>query len=191
MRKMDCRRSRTTKYLRTLNPVSNKRSILLTLHQDLLIDMNSYPFLDNKMHPISDTELGDIIPRTRKNRRIDISNSPLVPASELRNKLNVLLAAGELDGGLPILRNNILVGLIPAPDLEFALDKLEDDEENVLCLMAVNTNWQDDQDEGDPDPVDFTPYIDPVCSPPPSPISPLTPNSPMLTFPSPHRPPSP
>ncbi|KAF2492738.1 hypothetical protein BU16DRAFT_564053 [Lophium mytilinum] len=29
----------------------------------------------------------------------------------------------ELDGGLPIVRDQILVGLIPAPDLEFALDR--------------------------------------------------------------------
>lgn len=127
--------------------------------------MNSYPFLDNKMHPVSDTELGDIVPRARKSRRIDISSSPLVPASELRNKLNILLMAGELDGGLPILRNGVLVGLIPAPDLEFALDKLEDDESKTLCLMSTNATWTDDRDPEDPEPVDFTPYIDPVCCP--------------------------
>lgn len=135
---------------------------MLTFHQDLLIDMNSYPYLDNKFHPVSDTELGDIVPRTRKSRRIDISVSPLVPASELRNKLNILLLSGELDGGLPILRNGILVGLIPAPDLEFALDKLEDDEANTLCLMCVNSTWTDHRGPDDPEPVDFTPYIDPV-----------------------------
>ncbi|KAK2762578.1 hypothetical protein FQN54_000751 [Arachnomyces sp. PD_36] len=129
---------------------------------DLLIDMNSYPFLDNKMHPVSDTELGDIVPRTRKKRRIDVSDSPLVPASELRDKLNTVLMAGELDGGLPILRNNVLVGLIPAPDLEFALDKLGDNETSALCLMSVNTSWADYHDPEDPEPVDFTPYIDPA-----------------------------
>src|SRR4051812_9088657 len=101
--------------------------------------MNSYPFLDNKLHPIADIELQEIVPRVRKNRIIDISNSPVVPATELREKLDVLLLAGELDGGLPVLRNNILVGLIPAPELEFALDRLED-EEDAVCLMSVDTS---------------------------------------------------
>ncbi|KAI9841055.1 MAG: hypothetical protein M1837_001026 [Sclerophora amabilis] len=130
---------------------------------DLLTDMNSYPFLDNKVRPVFTSELRDITPRLRDERIIDISNSPLVLASELRNKLEHLQMAGELDGGLPILRNNILVGLIPAPDLEFALDKL-DNEDSSLCLMATNVGWQGLEDELEPDmdPTDFTPFIDPA-----------------------------
>jgi chloride channel 3/4/5 len=156
---------------------------------DLLTEMNSYPFLDNKVHPVFDnTELGDIVPRIRSNRIIDISNAPLVRASDLRQKLHHLHMAGELDGGLPILRHNTLVGLIPAPDLEFALDRIEH-EENALCLMASDIRWHgfdaqhrphhhpnshqqpadsDDNDvpedaEGDvADPTDFTPFIDPA-----------------------------
>ena len=49
--------------------------------------------------------------------------------------------AGELDGGLPILRDGILVGLIPCPDLEYALDRL-DGEESALCLMSTQDRWQ-------------------------------------------------
>ncbi|KAF1995478.1 voltage-gated protein/chloride channel-like protein [Amniculicola lignicola CBS 123094] len=141
---------------------------------DLLTDMNSYPFLDNKVRPIFTTELGDITPRLREERIIDISDSPLVPASELRQKQEYLHMAGELDGGLPILRDGILVGLIPAPDLEFALDKLEN-ESNTLCLMSTQVGWaagreghgsRDDEDgsgdEEEHDPTDFTPYIDPA-----------------------------
>jgi chloride channel 3/4/5 len=147
---------------------------------DLLTEMNSYPFLDNKVHPIfDDAELGDIVPRIRRNRIIDISHAPLVRASELRQKLHNLHMAGELDGGLPILRHNVLVGLIPAPDLEFALDRIEN-EENALCLMASDTRWhgyddqhrqemnRDDTEPGDDpgapaaDPTDFTPFIDPA-----------------------------
>ncbi|KAJ5020282.1 hypothetical protein J3E73DRAFT_386865 [Bipolaris maydis] len=52
--------------------------------------------------------------------------------------------AGELDGGLSVVKNGILVGLIPAPDLEFALDKLEN-EENTLCLMSPRVDWQQDE----------------------------------------------
>ncbi|KAI9780466.1 MAG: hypothetical protein M1839_006740 [Geoglossum umbratile] len=130
---------------------------------DLLTDMNSYPFLDNKVRPIFTGELGDIIPRVREERIIDISHSPLILARELRRKLDTLHMAGEIDGGLPIVRNKTLVGLIPAPDLEFALDKLEH-EENSLCLMATHIRWDgsDAEDEPDADPTDFTPYIDPA-----------------------------
>ena len=130
--------------------------------QDLLLHMNSYPFLDNKLRPVFTSELGDITPRTRSERIIDISSSPLVSGQVLRRKLDYLHIKGELDGGLPIVRNGILVGLIPAPDLEFALDKL-DNEELSLCLMASSSTWNPSQDEErEDDPTDFTPYIDPA-----------------------------
>ncbi|KAK0654144.1 H(+)/Cl(-) exchange transporter 5 [Lasiodiplodia hormozganensis] len=129
---------------------------------DLLTDMNSYPFLDNKIRPVFTSQLGDITPRVREERVIDITNSPLVPAKHLRFQLQHLHMAGELDGGLPILRDGILVGLIPAPDLEFALDKLEN-EENTLCLMSPEVGWnaREHPEEQEEDPTDFTPYIDP------------------------------
>jgi chloride channel 3/4/5 len=132
---------------------------------DLLTDMNSYPFLENKHRPTFTNELGDILPRTlRDSRCIDISESPLVPASDLRDKLISLHAAGEVDGGLPVLRGGVLVGLIPAPDLEFALDGLEN-EENSLCLMATDVRWQGTsggEDDNETDPTDFTAFIDPA-----------------------------
>ncbi|KAL8722043.1 MAG: hypothetical protein Q9225_001419 [Loekoesia sp. 1 TL-2023] len=130
---------------------------------DLLTEMNSYPFLDNKLRPIFTTDLEDITPAVRSHRVIDISTSPLVPAPLLRRKLEHLHSVGEVDGGLPVVRHNVLVGLIPAPDLEFALDKLEDEEQS-LCLMAQTSTWHDAEeiDDQDRDPTDFTPYIDPA-----------------------------
>ncbi|KAL4896852.1 chloride channel [Aspergillus ambiguus] len=130
---------------------------------DLLTDMNSYPFLDNKLQIASDAELGDIVRPVRKSRIIDISESPFVLATELRSKLQNLLMAGELDSGLPILRDNILTGLIPAPDLEYALDNLAD-EHNSLCLMALDTSMiiSDGDELPGPDRVDFGRYIDPA-----------------------------
>lgn len=124
--------------------------------------MNSYPFLDNKHKPIFTEDLADIVPRVRRERVIDITNSPLVPATSLRTKLELLHRAGELDGGLPILRHGILVGLIPAPDLGYALDQLEDESTN-LCLMA-RVPSVDEDDSSVVDPTDFTPYIDPVST---------------------------
>jgi chloride channel 3/4/5 len=131
---------------------------------DLLTDMNSYPFLDNKHRPTFTTELGELLPHTlRESRIVDISNSPLVPAADLRDKLEALHSYGEIDGGLPILRNGVLVGLIPAPDLELALDKLEN-EENSLCLMATDFQFSaagdEEEEEQERDPTDFTEFID-------------------------------
>ncbi|KAJ5234780.1 uncharacterized protein N7469_003948 [Penicillium citrinum] len=129
---------------------------------DFLTDMNAYPFLDNKLQPISDAELGDIVRPSRKKRIIDISGSPFVPASELRSKLEDLLMAGELDSGLPILRDGVLTGLIPAPDLEFALDSLGEDEDHTICLMSMDSSIAIyDSENEDLLQDDFTRYIDP------------------------------
>lgn len=115
------------------------------------------------MRPVFSSQLVDITPRLRPERLIDITDSVLVPAEELRDKLRMLQNAGELDGGLPIVRGGILVGLIPAPDLEFALDNLHS-EEDELCLMAPREDSSDNSSDGVSvkDPTDFSPYIDPV-----------------------------
>ncbi|KAK1053635.1 hypothetical protein LTR74_016228 [Friedmanniomyces endolithicus] len=157
---------------------------------DLLTDMNAYPYLDAKARPIFTTELRDITHPPNRNRLVDITSSPLVPAKQLRSELEYAHMAGELDGGLPILRDGILVGLIPAPDLEYALDRLES-EEGALCLMSSQERWQGpsrgvagradtggaaEQEEDRfvidnlpqlqrpsvSDPTDFTPFIDPA-----------------------------
>ncbi|RMZ74801.1 hypothetical protein DV737_g5724, partial [Chaetothyriales sp. CBS 132003] len=154
----------------------------------LLTDMNSYPFLENRASPVFDSELGDITPSPRLDRIIDITISPLVRASELWAKLDGLQRSGELDGGLPIIRDHVLVGLIPAPDLEFALDQVVN-HETALCRMAVldhsysarprfrrvfdhdvsESDYDSDTDANEEDddltfcsqePADFTPYID-------------------------------
>ncbi|KAJ5787995.1 Cystathionine beta-synthase core [Penicillium paradoxum] len=130
---------------------------------DLLTDMNSYPFLDSKLQPTSDAELGDIVRPVRKNRIIDISASPFLPATELRSKLEHLLMAGELDSGLPILRDGVLTGLIPAPDLEYALDTLGEEEENTICLMTMDASTAIyDSENEDAEQVDFSRFIDPA-----------------------------
>lgn len=105
---------------------------------DLLTDMNSYPYLDAKARPVFTNDLVDITHPPRRSKLIDISSSPLVPATELRKKLDLMHIAGEVDGGIPIIRDGILVGLIPGPDLEFALDHLGEAEQGALCLMANN-----------------------------------------------------
>jgi chloride channel 3/4/5 len=127
----------------------------------LLTNLNSYPFLNNKHKPIFTSDLADIVPRVRRERVIDISASPLVPASTLRQKLEILHRAGEVDGGLPIIRDDILVGLISAPDLEFGLDNLED-EVDSLCLMTKVASIDDSDNEAIVDPTDFSTYVNQV-----------------------------
>jgi chloride channel 3/4/5 len=127
---------------------------------DLLTSMNSYPFLDNKHKPIFDGDIADLVPRVRRERLIDITNSPAVPAKKLRAKLDLLYQAGELDGGLPIVREDVLVGLIPAPDLEYALDQLIVESDSI-CLMDRIPSADEDSENWH-DPTDFTPYIDPA-----------------------------
>ena len=162
---------------------------------DLLQDMNAYPYLDSKVRPVFTTDLGDITRAPKENGFIDISASSWVHASQLREKLSHMHLAGELDGGLPIVNHDILVGLIPGPDLEYALDRLAD-EDTALCLMNPHEHWDrpyrtssqhsreaddgreyDAEDEMQPltadptNPKDFTPYIDAapvaldICSP--------------------------
>ncbi|RAO71095.1 uncharacterized protein BHQ10_007107 [Talaromyces amestolkiae] len=132
---------------------------------DLLTDMNDYPFLDNKgSHPTTDQTLGDLSRSTGRHRTIDITNSALVRAKDLRGKLDYLLMAGELDSGLPIVRDTVLVGMIAATDLEFALDGLEDEYAEFCIMSPDHQNWPEPYNEdGDSSgPVhDFTIYIDP------------------------------
>ncbi|KAL1305871.1 hypothetical protein AAFC00_004021 [Neodothiora populina] len=158
---------------------------------DLLTDMNSYPYLDAKSHPPFTEDLGDITPAVNPSRIIDVSSSPIVAASQLRSQLDHMHMAGELDGGLPIVKDGTLVGIIPGPDLEFALDRLGSEEDDALCQMtsthsrprgarmafesAASDNDEDDEEEGASTgsnaPLDFSAYIDPsplaldICSP--------------------------
>jgi chloride channel 3/4/5 len=99
--------------------------------------MNSYPYLDAKSHPPFLGDLGDITHAPNPKRLIDISSSPYIPSRQLRSKLEYMHMAGELDGGLPILKNGVLVGIIPGPDLEFALDHVDaGGEEDALCYLG-------------------------------------------------------
>ncbi|TLD20918.1 voltage-gated protein/chloride channel-like protein [Venturia nashicola] len=131
---------------------------------DMLIQMNNYPFLD-KQKPIFTGELGDIVPKHINHHRIiDLSQSPFVHAKTLRAQLDYLHSHGEIDGGLPLLKNGVLVGLIPAPDLEWSLDQLNN-ESNSLCLMSTQVRWNrpidsDDENEPEDDPTDFTSCVD-------------------------------
>ncbi|KAH7396064.1 chloride channel [Cadophora sp. MPI-SDFR-AT-0126] len=128
--------------------------------QDIFEEISDCHFLGSRNQPLLLSELGDICPMMfSRDLVIDISDSPLVPARNIRALVEHLQASGELDGGLPIVRDNILLGLGPVPDIEYALDRLED-EDNSFCFMGSDGNVLDDADQDPPDPTNFASFID-------------------------------
>ena len=61
------------------------------------------------------------------------------------------------------MKNGVLVGLIPAPDLEYALDNLPFEADDLCLMSAIDQAPESEGEEGqERNPCDFTPYIDPV-----------------------------
>ncbi|KAK9451357.1 chloride channel [Limtongia smithiae] len=156
---------------------------------DSMINNNNFPFLDNQRTPGFSGTIHDIVPKaviSANSPVIDISDSAYISASLLRTKLKVVQNLGEFDGSLPILRNHVLMGLIPAPELDYALDKMKemdafaknlpfrdlgellDSDENLCHLSADDEEiWrfrheqQQDAASGQSSRVtDFTPFVD-------------------------------
>lgn len=111
---------------------------------DHLTEVNHYPFLSNKSRPsnLAGT-LADITPSGQSRHCVDTTESCLVKASDLYTRLASLHSVGELDGGLPLLRNHVLVGFLTAPDLAYALDQMlgKDSDENIRCLLVQDERY--------------------------------------------------
>lgn len=120
---------------------------------ELLIAKNDFPFLDNRSIPVfvdKSVKLADLIPSSSNGQfNIDITGSSYFPASVLKNKLLLLQQNSLLDGCLSILTNhgNTLLGLLPAPVLEFQLDKLErfTKEYGITDEIFVKLNHSEDE----------------------------------------------
>lgn len=110
---------------------------------ELLIHKNDFPFLDNRVPTAFDSQLSDLVTMLPKSEIIDVQNSIYVSSTRLRQMLSVLQNRGEFDGCIPILKGKALMGLISAPELEFALDRIQtrceelEYDEAVLCKMPV------------------------------------------------------
>lgn len=78
---------------------------------------------------------------------IDITNSPYVPLSLLKQKLMLLGNKTLLDGCIALLKHKICVGLIFFPELEFCIDKIDefcyqyDIEEDIYCKLNEEENY--------------------------------------------------
>ena len=111
---------------------------------DHLTEVNHYPFLSNKSRPsnLAGT-LADITPSGQSRHYVDTTESCLVKASDLCTRLASLHSVGGLDGGLPLLRNHVLVGFLTAPDLAYALDQMlgKDSDEDIRCLLVQDERY--------------------------------------------------
>lgn len=94
---------------------------------ELLIFKNDFPFLANKkLHDFTKyTDLKELIHGIGDSIYIDVTNRSSAKATELRVLLIELQLKGMVDGCIPIVKDERnLVGMISAPELEFALDKI-------------------------------------------------------------------
>ncbi|KAL6942674.1 hypothetical protein ACO0RG_001634 [Hanseniaspora osmophila] len=104
-----------------------------SLYENLIIK-NDLPYL-NKQKPYCiskdhQQDLKYIMTSLNENKKtgfyIDVSKSNYVPSNELRCLLEKQQRRGLVDGCIPILKNDKLVGILPGPELELALDKVSD-----------------------------------------------------------------
>lgn len=92
---------------------------------ELIIQKQEFPFLDNRRILAFDSPLEDLVTILGKDEVLDVSSSPYVKLTHLRAMLSSLQARAQYDGCIPIVSGNMLRGLISAPELEFALDLIE------------------------------------------------------------------
>ncbi|KAL6947414.1 hypothetical protein ACO0QE_002298 [Hanseniaspora vineae] len=104
-----------------------------SLYENLIIK-NDFPYL-NKQKPYCishdhQQDLKYIMTSLNENKKtgfyMDVSKSNYVSSNDLRGLLEKQQKRGLVDGCIPILKNDKLVGILPGPELELALDKVSD-----------------------------------------------------------------
>lgn len=93
---------------------------------ELLIEKNNFPYLDNRLKiSFDNSTLADL--DTTVDPRDILPSTGEVSVACLAEILARLHSRGELDGCVPFVNHaGVLVGLISAPELEFALDKIKE-----------------------------------------------------------------
>lgn len=118
---------------------------------DKLMHKNNFPFLDNQRTPGFSATLHEVVPKATISSNspvVDVTDSSYVSAAVLRSKLTYLQGLGEFDGSLPILKSQVLVGLLPVPELEFALDKIK--ESTAAANSVTYADLAELEDSGEP-----------------------------------------
>lgn len=110
---------------------------------EIIIHKNDFPFLPNRIPKAFDSRLSDLVTVLPRSEIIDVQNSIYISTTQLRQMLLTLQHRGEFDGCIPIVKGKVLMGLISAPELEYALDfiqqRCEELEyyEPVMCKLPV------------------------------------------------------
>ncbi|ODV92340.1 hypothetical protein CANCADRAFT_30518 [Tortispora caseinolytica NRRL Y-17796] len=131
---------------------------------DLQIAAKKYPFLDPRESPVYVSTLAEALDdngvRSVKNGAtmnypvIDISRSGKVSAMQLSVYLKNLQKSGESDSGIPVIgAGRVIQGILPGPELAFALDAMEAEvgrplEEDDMCLLGSMDSNAGVDDEG-------------------------------------------
>lgn len=91
---------------------------------ELIIEKNDFPYLDNRLMVSFDSSLADLVTPAQPAALLDLSHGPHFSVARLDAILQRLHARGEIDGCVPLVKGPVLVGMIAAPQLEFALDRV-------------------------------------------------------------------
>lgn len=97
---------------------------------EMLMRKNDLPFLDNrKVRDFRNHDgLREIVSTLKQgngNIYVNLSEQKAFSSAVLREHLSNLQKEGLVDGCIPIINNGKLAGVLPAPELELALDKLK------------------------------------------------------------------
>lgn len=96
---------------------------------ELQIKKNDYPFLDNRKTLAFDSSLADLVSHFPRKLCIDMDEgdedgSAKVTVGQLKEMLAQVQVRNGIDGSIPLVRNDNVVGLLPALELEVALDRI-------------------------------------------------------------------
>ncbi|ANB13164.1 Gef1p [Sugiyamaella lignohabitans] len=110
---------------------------------ELLLERNNFPYLDNRQTRSFDSSLADLVNRVGPNELIDVGDCTHVSSLTLRSMASMLQMRGEFDGCIPLIKGPILVGIISVPQLDFALDRLQQYcnalgvTDPIMCKLSV------------------------------------------------------
>lgn len=105
---------------------------------ELIIDLNDHPYINVKESRIFGTaRLTDLLPARSVtfSSSIDVTQSPRIPLSKLKSKINWAMDAGYDDAGFAIVSRGSLIGYISVSDLSLAVDLLPSAMKDADILM--------------------------------------------------------
>ncbi|VBB89175.1 Voltage-gated chloride channel, putative [Yarrowia lipolytica] len=111
---------------------------------ELQIKKNDYPFLDNRKTLAFDSSLADLVSHFPRKLCIEMDEgdedgSAKVTVGQLKEMLAQVQVRNGIDGSIPLVRNDNVVGLLPALELEVALDRISQWYEEVAGVVVAES----------------------------------------------------